>query len=98
MFLLDILLSLLLLPLSPVFYITNIFLVSNGRFRNTQSSAFDICLYIIRQNAINRIGIMASPNEYTDVWTRDAFFAIIGLSKHYATPVSYTHLTLPTKA
>jgi len=85
MFLLDILLSLLLLPLSPVFYITNIFLVSNGRFRNTQSSAFDICLYIIRQNAINRIGIMASPNEYTDVWTRDAFFAIMGLSKHYAT-------------
>ena len=28
------------------------------------------------------MGIMASPNEYTDVWTRDAFFSIMGLSKH----------------
>lgn len=81
MFVLDCLLALILLPLSPFFYIINLFLVPNGRFRTTTRSAFDICLGILNQNSNNRIGIMASPNEYTDVWTRDAFFSIMGLSK-----------------
>lgn len=78
----DILLSLFLLPLSPFFYAINVFLIPDDRFRSTTRSAFDICLYILKQNAKNSVGIMASPNEYTDVWTRDAFFSIMGLSKH----------------
>lgn len=79
MYVLDFLLSIAIFPFTLFIYIWNWFL---GDIPNVYSdeTAFDICLNVLRKNSTKN-GILASPNEYTDVWTRDAFFSIMGLDK-----------------
>lgn len=74
----DILVSILILPFTPFIYIYNWFLNKKIEKVCSKETAFNISLNILKNNA-TEYGILASPNEYTDVWTRDAFFAIMGL-------------------
>ena len=74
----DVLLSLLLLPLTPFIYLYNALLNKDTPFICSYKTAYRICLDLLEKNS-TEIGILASQNEYTDVWTRDAFFAIMGL-------------------
>lgn len=83
MFLWDCVLALLLLPAAPFFYMINLCMIHNHENKNEDLDAFTICKNIIAHNGKNTLGIMASPKEYTDVWTRDAFFSIMGFSKHF---------------
>lgn len=80
---LDLFICIMLLPFWPFIYIYNFFLDRRSPVVCSENSAYSICLEILRKNN-KTFGILASPNEYTDVWTRDAFFSIIGLkSKGY---------------
>ena len=80
---LDLFICFILLPFVPFIYIYNFFLDRRSPVKCTKNTAYNICLEILRKNN-KSFGILASPNEYTDVWTRDAFFSIIGLnSKGY---------------
>ena len=78
MILFDILLCVLILPFTPFIYIYNYFYDRRLPFVCSSKSAFDICIGILQSNSTEH-GIIASPNEYTDVWTRDAFFSLMGL-------------------
>jgi hypothetical protein len=71
-------LCILLLPLTPFIYLYNALLNKDTPFICSYKTAYRICLDILEKNSTD-IGILASQNEYTDVWTRDAFFAIMGL-------------------
>lgn len=80
MYVLDFLLCIIISPFTPFIYFLNLVLDKNIPKVNSEEPAFDICLKVLRKNSTKN-GILASPNEYTDVWTRDAFFALMGL-KH----------------
>lgn len=77
MLVLDFLLCIVISPFTPFIYLWNWFLGDIPKV-NSNESAFNICLNVLRKNATKN-GILASPNEYTDVWTRDAFFSLMGL-------------------
>ena len=80
---LDIFLCFILSPFVPFIYIYNACLDKRTPVKCTKNTAYNICLEVLRKNS-KSFGILASPNEYTDVWTRDAFFSIMGLkSKGY---------------
>jgi len=80
MHVLDFLLCIVISPFTPFIYFLNLVLDKNIPKVNSNQRAFNICVNVLRKNATKN-GILASPNEYTDVWTRDAFFSLMGL-KH----------------
>ena len=80
MLVLDFLLCIVISPFTPFIYFLNSVLDKNIPKVNSNQTAFNICVNVLRKNATKN-GILASPNEYTDVWTRDAFFSIMGLDK-----------------
>jgi len=96
MILFDILLCILILPFTPFIYIYNYFYNRRLPFLCSSKSAFDICIGILESNS-TEYGIIASPNEYTDVWTRDAFFSLMGLDHVGLGFVSKITMTTLTK-
>ena len=75
MFLWDCVLALLLLPAAPFFYMINLCMIHNHENRSRLGRIYH-GKNIIAHNGKNTLGIMASPKEYTDVWTRRFLFHV----------------------
>lgn len=78
----DVLIFILLCPLMPILYLIELILMAL-QFHKTRENKkpFDniqICRDIISFNT-HEEGLWASSQNYTDVWTRDTFFTLLGL-------------------